>query len=113
METLVKILHLIGFTGVSVNSDPLVLYAGGVLLLSILALLGVLTMFLSFLLIVLGYNQNFLNYLGKWIPSKLLNRLVILSRVTNLYTILIELFFFSSIMYTLISSSYKLLSAVS
>jgi hypothetical protein len=37
MELVVIILNLVGFNGVTVDSDPLVLYAGCILLLSILA----------------------------------------------------------------------------
>lgn len=113
MEFVVKILNLVGFNGVTVDSDPFVLYAGCILLLSILAILTFFSLVFSFILIILGYNPKLLNYLGKWVPSKWLNRFVVLSRVSNLYTILIECFFFSSIMYTLISSSCKILSAVS
>jgi len=113
MEIVVKILNLVGFNGVTVDSDPVVLYAGSILLISILALLAFFSVVFSFILIILGYNPKILNYLGKWVSSKWLNRLVIFSRINNLYTILMECFIFSSIMYTLISSSCKILSAVS
>ena len=113
MELVVKVLNLLGFNGVTVDSDPFVLYAGCILLLSVLAILAFFSLVFSFILIILGYNPKILNYLGKWISSKWLNRLVILSRVSNLYSILIECFIFSSIMYTIISSSCKILSAVS
>ena len=113
MNILVKILQFLGFSNITVDSDPFVLYAGSVLLLSVLAILGFFSMFLSFLLIMLGYNQKLLNYLSKWISSKWLNRLVVLSRVGNVYSIFIELCIFSYIMYTLIWSSYVILSSVS
>lgn len=38
MEVLVQILKLFGFSGVTVDSNPLVLYAGDVLVLTLLAL---------------------------------------------------------------------------
>ena len=113
MEVVVISLNLLGFKGVTLDSDPLVLYAGCILLLSILAILAFFSLVFSFIFIILGYNPKILNYLGKWVPSKWLNRLILLSRVSNLYSILIECFLFSTIMYTFISSSCKILSAVS
>jgi hypothetical protein len=74
--------------------------------------LGILTLVISFVIIILGYNQEILNYLGKWISDKWIKRFVILSRTNNFVTILIEIFFLSSIMFTLINSSYKFLSTV-
>ncbi len=113
MELAVKILNLLGFNGVTVDSDPFVIYAGCILLLSFLAIWAFLSLVVSFIFRFLGYNPIILNYLGKWLPSKWVNRLVILSRVSNFYTILIECFLFSSIMYTFISISCKVLNAAS
>lgn len=114
MEVLVQILKLFGFSGVTVDKNPLVLYAGGVLVLTLLALFAFFSLLFSFIVIILGYNQNILNYLGvlgtRRVYSKWLNRFVNLSRAINLYYILVECFIFSSIMFTLISSSYKILS---
>jgi hypothetical protein len=66
MEVLVQILKLFGFSGVTVDSNPLVLYAGGVLVLTLLALFAFFSLLFSFIVIILGYNQNILNYLGVW-----------------------------------------------
>jgi hypothetical protein len=65
MELVVKVLNLLGFNGVTVDSDPLVLYAGCILLLSILVIFTFFSLVFSFILIFLGYNPNLLNYLGK------------------------------------------------
>jgi len=65
MEHVVKILNLLGFNGVTVKSDPLVLYAGSILLLSILAIFAFVSLVVSFISIILGYNPKILNYLGK------------------------------------------------
>ena len=64
MELVVKILNLVWFNGVTVDSDPFVLYAGGIFLLSILAIMAFFSL-VSFILIILGYNPKILNYLGK------------------------------------------------
>jgi hypothetical protein len=50
IELVVKILNLLGFNGVTVDSDPFVLYAGCILLLSILALLAFFSVIFSVLL---------------------------------------------------------------
>jgi hypothetical protein len=65
MEVVVKILNLLGFNGVTVDSNPFVLYAGSILLLSILAILAFFSVVFSFILIILGYNPKIFNYLGK------------------------------------------------
>jgi hypothetical protein len=65
MELAVKTLNFLGFNGVTADSDPLVIYAGGILLLSILAIMAFISVVFSFIFIILGYNQKILNYLGK------------------------------------------------
>jgi hypothetical protein len=65
MEIVIKTLNLIGFNTVTLESDPLVLYAGCFFILSILIIMSFISVVFSFSLIILGYNQNFLNYVGK------------------------------------------------
>lgn len=67
MEILVKILNFLGFSGVNVDSNPLVLY---MFCINYISYIGFLSLLLSFIIIILGYNQKILNYLGKWVTSK-------------------------------------------
>lgn len=61
MEYLIKIINYLGYTHVTVDSDPIVLYAASILVLAILALVGVLYMLIYSLFIILGYNKSFLD----------------------------------------------------
>ena len=65
MEILIKIINYLGYSNVTVNSDPLVLYACTILVLSILALVGYITTLFYLSLIILGYNQKFIQFLSK------------------------------------------------
>jgi hypothetical protein len=70
MEYLINIINYLGYTHVTVDSPPVVIYAASIFILAIIALVGVLYMLLYILFIILGYNQAFLTMLGKYISNK-------------------------------------------
>ena len=70
MEVVIKFLNLLGFNGVTLNSDPFVLFAGFILLLSVLAILTFVSIIFSFLILILGSNPKILTYFGQWFSSK-------------------------------------------
>ena len=110
MEYLIKIINYLGYSQVTIDSDPVVLYAASILVLTILALVGVFYMLINFIFIILGYNQAFLAILNKWVSSKWLNRIVTFHRAYSIYTILLESACIIAILVNIITTSSGILS---
>lgn len=121
---MLDVLHLLGFNNITAESDSIIIYASSIFLMSLLALLCFINLAIYFSIItfidnkLLNNLESTIETYFKVLPTtyikklgKILNTIILFYRGSRIFYIIFEIILFIWIMFTLIYTSYIIISA--